>query len=83
MVLLRMLFIFAPVFKNLKQKMKNVLKSLFVAIVAMSVTFAYAQNNATTTKTDTKTVKTDKKGKKTVKTAKKKKATTTTTTPAK
>ena len=67
--------------------MKNLIKSLFVAIVAMSVTFAFAQNNGTTEKKSTKMEKTTKKDGKTTKTTKttkkaKKETKTTTPTPA-
>jgi len=51
--------------------MKNIIKALFVAVVAMSFTFAYAQGDSKTTKMESKTTKTDKKGKKTVKKEKK------------
>ncbi|MFI5141940.1 MAG: hypothetical protein ACHQII_06250 [Bacteroidia bacterium] len=56
--------------------MKNVIKTLFVAIVAMSVTFAYAQDKKTAPKKDTKMEKKEDKkmDKKADKPAKKKTA---------
>jgi hypothetical protein len=47
--------------------MKNVIKAMFIAVIAMSVSFAYAQDSKMTKKSESTTVKTDKKGKKTVK----------------
>jgi hypothetical protein len=67
--------------------MKNIIKSLFVAMLAMSFTFASAQGDTKaktdtkTTKMESKTTKTDKKGKKTTTKKKKESKTSTTTTP--
>jgi hypothetical protein len=54
LVLVNLFLHICQVFKNLNKKMKNLLKTLFVAIVAMSVTFAYAQNGTTPAKSDKK-----------------------------
>ena len=66
--------------------MKNLLKTLFVAVVALSISSAYAQNEKTTVTKDTKTkngvTTTNKKVKKT-KDGKTKTTKTTKTTPAK
>jgi len=50
--------------------MKNLIKTLFVAIVAMSVTYAFAQNDSKMEKKSSKTEKTTKKDGKTTKTTK-------------
>ena len=65
--------------------MKNLLKTFFVAVAALSVTFAYAQTEKTTVKKDTKTkdgMKTTKKTVKHTKNGMTTKKTTTKTTPA-
>jgi hypothetical protein len=65
--------------------MKHLLKTLFVAVAALSVTFAYAQNEKTTVKKETKTkdgMTTTKKTVKHSKNGKMTKKTTTKTTPA-
>jgi len=66
--------------------MKNLIKTLFVAVAALSMTFAYAQTEKTTVKKDAKTkdgMTTTKKTVKHTKNGKTTKKTTTTTTPAK
>jgi len=65
--------------------MKHLLKTLFVAVAALSVTFAYAQNEKTVVKKDSKTkngMTTTKKTVKKTKNGKTTKKTTTKTTPA-
>jgi hypothetical protein len=61
--------------------MKNVIKMFFIAVLAMSFSVANAQGDTKTTKMESKTTKTDKKGKKTTTKKEKKTKTTTTTTP--
>ncbi len=63
-------FAYLRIIKQIKAllKMKNVIKTLFVAVLAMSLSFAFGQEKKTTKKTDNKT---ETKTEKTEKTTKK------------